>query len=86
MTYSSRPVTMLPYKSVAAALLFAAILGPVGLLYSSFWGGFLMILVGAVVLSGKQIVPVMLVWVISCVWAVKATDQYNKKIFNTYLQ
>lgn len=71
----------LPYKSVAVALLFSSILGPVGLLYSSFWGGLLMIMLGIVVFSCRFIFPVILVWLISCAWSVHATESYNKKIF-----
>lgn len=39
MTTPMQTQPALPYKSVAAALLFSVILGPVGLLYASFWGG-----------------------------------------------
>lgn len=70
-----------PYKSVAIALLFSVILGPVGLLYASFWGGFFMILLGIVVCSSQLFFPILLLWIISCVWAVKAVEGYNKKIF-----
>lgn len=68
------------YKSVGIALLFSALLGPVGLLYSSFWGGVLMILVGIVVFSNKFIFPMILFWLICCVWSVGAVERHNKKI------
>lgn len=69
----------LPFKSVAAALLLAVVLGPVGLLYASFWGGFTMIVVGIVVGSNKFLFPMFLVWLISCIWAVGAVERFNKK-------
>lgn len=69
-----------PYKSVAIALLFSVILGPVGLLYASFWGGFFMILLGMVVISNKYIFPIILLWLICCIWSVRAVELYNKKL------
>lgn len=69
-----------PYKSVASALLFCVFLGPVGLLYASFWGGIVMILIAMVVISAKFIFPIILVWLISCVWGVRAVEIYNRKL------
>lgn len=70
----------LPYKSVAAALLFTVILGPVGLLYASFWGGVTMIAIAIVILSAKFFFPAFLMWVVCCVWGVGAVESYNKKL------
>lgn len=72
--------SFLPLKSVAGTILFCVILGPIGLLYSSLWGGIVMIILGFIVLSSQLMVPIILVWVISCVWGVAATNRYNKKI------
>jgi hypothetical protein len=69
-----------PFKSVAAALIFCTLLGPVGLLYASFWGGFIMILVSIVVFSNAYVFPMILVWLISCVWGVGAVERWNRKI------
>ncbi|MHB1947101.1 MAG: hypothetical protein ACYCQI_03170 [Gammaproteobacteria bacterium] len=71
---------MLPFKSVAGALLFSALLGPVGLLYSSVRGGVVMIILGFIVLSSQLFVPIALVWVGSTIWAVAATNKYNNKL------
>lgn len=76
---------MMPYKSVAIALLFSAILGPVGLLYASFWGGFFMILVGIVVVSAQFMFPIILLWIICCIWAVRSVEVHNKKIAKSSL-
>ncbi len=70
----------LPFKSVAGALWFSVLLGPVGLLYASSPGGIVMIIVGFVVGCSKLFVPILLVWLISCVWSVLAVNRYNKKI------
>lgn len=70
----------LPFKNVAGALLFAVILGPVGLLYASFWGGVTMIVLGFIVCSTRLFVPILLVWLISCMWSVHAVNRYNERI------
>lgn len=69
-----------PYKSVAGALLFSVVLGPVGLLYASFWGGLTMLVVGLVIISSKLIFPILVFWVLCCIWSVAAVETYNKKI------
>lgn len=74
-------IRFLPYKSVAVALIFSVILGPIGLLYASLWGGFVMIMIGIVVVSSKFIFPIILVWIISCIWSVAAVESYNKKVY-----
>lgn len=71
---------MLPFKSVGITLLFCAILGPVGVLYSTVLGGVIMIMIGFVVISAQFLIPSILVWVISCVWGVAATNRYNNKL------
>lgn len=74
------------YKSVAAALIFSAVLGPVGLLYASFWGGFVMILIGFVVVCSKLLVPIILLWVICCIWGVGAVEAHNRKMMRVLLK
>ena len=86
MPFVPPAVLTLPYKSVAGALMFCVVLGPVGLLYASFWGGFFMILIGIVVVSNKFLVPIILLWIICCIWAVRAVESHNRKIFRTSLQ
>jgi hypothetical protein len=76
---------LLPFKSVAGALWFCVLLGPVGLLYASFWGGFLMILAGIIVFSNHFIFPAILLWIICCVWGVRAVEKYNRNLLKRYL-
>lgn len=75
----------LPYKSVAAALIFCLFFGPVGLLYASFWGGLSFIVLGAVIVHGKLFSLLVFLWVICCIWAVAAANSYNKKIWQRCL-
>lgn len=70
--------TVLPFKNLAAALLFSVFLGPVGLLYASTVGGVVMIVLGFIVVSSGLPVPIILVWLGSCVWSVVAVNRYNK--------
>jgi hypothetical protein len=69
-----------PYKSVAGALLFSIVLGPVGLLYASFWGGVFMTLLGIVVISNKYVFPILLLWLTCAMWSVRAVELYNRKL------
>lgn len=72
----------LPFKSVALTLLFTVILGPVGLLYATLLGGVVMIVLGFFIVCTKLMIPIILVWLISCIWGVAAANNYNKKILN----
>lgn len=77
--------TTLPYKSVAGALIFTLFLGPIGLLYGSFWGGLFMIFLGLVVINSKLIFPILLLWIICCIWGVGAVESYNRKIYQMFV-
>lgn len=83
----------LPFKSVAIALIFAAVFGPFGLLYSSVAGGIIMIIsliIGlpvfkvffALLGAPSEAFPLVLLgcWIISIIWAAAATNSYNKKL------
>ncbi len=69
---------VLPFKNLAGALLFSVFLGPIGLLYASTVGGVVMIILGFIVVSSLLPVPIILVWLASCVWSVVAVNRYNK--------
>lgn len=77
---SKQQKLILPFKSVAGALLFSVVLGPVGLLYSSLWGGVIMITLCFAALSDKLNTAAMVFWIVSCIWAVAAVNRYNKKV------
>lgn len=70
----------LPFHSVAVALLFCVLLGPVGLLYASVTGGVILMLVGLFLVRAKLFILLGLVWLISCVWGVVATNHYNRQL------
>jgi hypothetical protein len=76
----------LPFKSVAGALLFSALLGPIGTLYASVFGGVLMIVLCFIALSGKFYTSVAIFWVVSCIWSVAAVNRYNRNILKEVRQ
>jgi len=78
--------SFLPYKNLAAALLFSVFLGPVGLLYASVRGGILMVVIAFVVMSSRYPVPIILMWILCCIWSVLATNRYNQKILQAWNQ
>lgn len=86
MTKQSSAQSLMPYKSVAVGLLFSALLGPVGLLYASFRGGVILTVLAIVVLCNKFLFVALLIWLISCIWSVRAVESYNKKIALASLQ
>ena len=68
-----------PDKSLVVALLLCIFFGPVGLLYATFWGGIVMMLLGIIVISCQFIFPIILLWLICCAWSVKAVERYYEK-------
>ena len=74
-----------PHKSLTAAILLSVILGPIGLLYSSFVSSLIMTILFLLVMVVSAIglklnVIYMLLWVISIFLSASATIRYNKKI------
>jgi hypothetical protein len=74
--------TSLPYKNTAVALLFSVFFGPVGLLYASWRGGALMVLIMIFMFSNKYFFLALVIWLICCIWSVAAVESYNKKLMN----
>lgn len=77
MDNTQRPIYYL--KNVPLGLLLAVFLGPVGLLYASLTGGIVMITLGIIILSHPYFFPVILWWLISCIWSVYAIEKHNKR-------
>lgn len=78
------PNSTLPFKSTAVALIFSTFLGPIGLLYASFWGGLIMMVLAVYFVCSSFFFITLLVWLGSCLWSVRAVESYNKKILKTY--
>lgn len=78
----AQPIYSLPFKSVAISLLFTVFLGPVGLLYGSFIGGLMMIICIVAAFCARFLFIVLMLWMLCCVWGVKAVENYNKKLMS----
>ncbi len=78
-----------PYKSVAAALVLAVILGPIGVFYSSFIGGIVMSIFGLVAIgtmaSMNSPLPMVTVCLFGIVWAMISVRFYNHKMLKVAL-
>ena len=67
-------------KSIGVALLLTFIFGPIGMLYSTVWGGIIMLLINlplGILTFGFVLI---LTWPIQLIWAALAVRSYNKKI------
>lgn len=73
-----------PYKSVAAALVLAVILGPIGVFYSSLIGGVVMSIFGLVAIgtmaSMHSPLPMVTVCLFGVIWAMISVRFYNHKM------
>jgi hypothetical protein len=70
----------LPFKSVATALLFSVLLGPVGLLYSSVIGGSILMVLFLIAFTGKYANAMIIFWFTSSIISVATVNRYNNKI------
>jgi hypothetical protein len=70
----------LPFKSVAVALVFSVLLGPVGLLYSSVVGGSILMVLFLAAFTGKYPMAMLIFWFTSCIVSVATVNRYNNKI------
>ena len=73
-----------PYKSVAAALVLAVILGPIGVFYSTLLGGVVMSIFGLVAIgtmaSMHSPLPMATVCLLGIIWAMISVRCYNHKM------
>lgn len=78
-------VAFLPYKNTATAIVLCVILGPIGLLYSSLWGGLVMSFLGLMVARYQFYYLLACFWIVCCVWTTYAVDRYNRRLFQATL-
>jgi hypothetical protein len=72
-------IVMLP-KSIGLAILLTVLFGPLGMLYSTIWGGVIMFIVALVVGIPSLGLGLIVVWPICIIWAAVAVNSYNKKL------
>ncbi len=79
-----------PYKNLVIAIILPVILGPIGLLYSSFLGSIIMLFLffafSLLSLVGLKLsFFYILFWMISVVWSAGSAIRYNKKINKIFI-
>ncbi len=75
---------IVPYKSVAAALVLAVLFGPIGVFYASFVGGIVMSIFGLVAVgtmaSMHSPLPMATVCLFGIIWSMASVRFYNHKM------
>lgn len=76
-----------PTKSVGLSIILTILFGPLGMFYSTIWGGIVMgivhlfILVFAIFTFGLGYILFFFTWPVCVLWGALATSSYNKKLF-----
>ena len=67
-------------KSVGIGLLLTFIFGPIGMLYGTVWGGFIMLVVNLVIGIPTFGLGLLFTWPIQLIWVALSIRSYNKKM------
>lgn len=67
-------------KSVGIGLLLTFIFGPIGMLYGTIWGGFIMMVVNLVIGIPAFGLGLLFTWPIQLIWVALSIRSYNKKL------
>ena len=73
-------VVVIPTKGMGISIILTVLFGPLGMLYSTIWGGIIMIVISAVAGLLTLGFGLIITWPICIVWAAVATSSYNKKL------
>lgn len=78
---SSRPVVvMTTTKSVGVAIILTVLFGPLGMFYSTVWGGIIMSILTLIVGIVTVGLGLIVIWPIVVIWGAVAANSYNKKL------
>ena len=75
-------VVVTPTKSVGVSIILTVLFGPLGMLYSTIWGGIIMFVISVVVGLLTLGLGLIVTWPICIIWAAVATNSYNKKLLS----
>jgi hypothetical protein len=67
-------------KNVGVSIILTVLFGPLGMLYSTIWGGIIMGGVSLVVAIFTLGFGLIITWPICIIWAALAASSYNKKL------
>ena len=73
-------IVMRSTKSVGIGLLLTFIFGPIGRLYGTIWGGFIMMVVNLVIGIPTFGLGLLFTWPIQLIWVALSIRSYNKKL------
>ena len=73
-------VVVTPTKSMGVSIILTVLLGPLGMLYSTIWGGIIMGVLSLVVGLSTLGLGLIITWPICIIWAAVATSSYNNKL------
>ena len=73
-------VVVTPTKSMGISIILTVLFGPVGMLYSTIWGGIIMGVISLLVGIFTLGLGLLITWPICLIWAALATSSYNKKL------
>lgn len=79
-----RHIVVTPTKSVGTSLILTILFGPLGLLYSTTWGGIIMIVLSLIVGFVTLGFGLLITWPVSIIWGALAVSNANKKIMNQH--
>lgn len=85
-TEQPQRVVVTPTKSVGISIILTVLFGPLGMLYSTIWGGIIMIVISSVVALLTFGLGLIVTWPVCVLWAAVATNSYNKKLMAGKLQ
>lgn len=77
---AGKKIIVIPTKSVGIALILTVVLGPLGMLYSTIWGGIIMSIISLIVIPCTLGIGLLIIWPICLIWAAVATSSYNKEL------
>lgn len=67
-------------KSMGISIILTVLFGPLGMLYSTIWGGVIMAVISIIFGIVTLGFGFLLTWPICIIWAAVATSSYNKKL------
>lgn len=70
----------LSQKSMAIAIILTILFGPLGMLYSTIWGGVIMLIACVVIGVPTLGIGLWVLWPICVIWGAVAANSYNKKL------
>ncbi|MBV6506938.1 MAG: hypothetical protein ILNGONEN_02526 [Syntrophorhabdaceae bacterium] len=73
-------VVTVPVKSIGVSLLLTFFFGPLGMLYSTIWGGVIMLIVSIILGLVTLGLSFFLTWPICMIWGAVAANSYNQKL------